>query len=87
MKLHLNKLPYGSMKEVAADIATLRYDALHDLLIELSIKLREDAEKDQDKGRLMLAGHLVQASLDILRAAVDIKMAWSVCEKHMREEK
>ncbi len=87
MKQHLTYIKNydGNYVDLAGEIADLRYDALHEFLIELSVQLRTAAEKDQERGRLVLAKHLVQSSLDILRAAVSIKLAWGVCEKHMEE--
>ena len=64
------------MKELAHDIANLRYDVLTELLQDLSLQLTKDGYADKDHGRHKLSEELRQA-------ANNIRNAWVICEKHM----
>ena len=76
-----------TLKELARDIVNLRYDALEDLLLELSKCLLEDADKDESKNRIKLASLLQSASRNIMSATMDIAQAWRLSKKFTKENK
>ncbi len=67
---------------VAKAVTKLRYDALSRFLRVLGVQLREDARRDEDAGRVQLADRLLDASLDISKAAEDIDRAWKISKPY-----
>jgi hypothetical protein len=75
----------GTLKELARDIANLRYDALATFLEELSTALSEDSISDKKRKRKRLSYCLSVASSDILCASYAIRNAWNICKKFIKE--
>jgi hypothetical protein len=74
----------GTLKELARDIANLRYDALATLLEEISTALKEDSISDKKRNRLRLSLSLSVASIEVSHAANAIKDAWEICKKFIK---
>jgi hypothetical protein len=73
----------GTLANLAEEVGNLRYDALAEFLGLLSAKLDRDANLDEGRGRVRLAGLLRQAACPIGEAARAIQQAWRICEPHM----
>lgn len=75
------------MKQLAEMIGDLHYAILRDLLMELQVKLHNDAVNDIKKNKSRL-GHLLQkASNWLLEAAVEIEKAWEISRHFMTDKK
>ena len=88
MKIHETTIKKynGTLEELAKDIADLRYDALYELLTNISNNITQDSQKDLNRGRILLASNLVQAGGQITIGAISILKAWKICKKHMKDE-
>ena len=74
-----------SHQEIAQRMGDLYYDSLADFLNELSQKIKQDAEADNQRNRLKLSEELY-ASADLLASAAEhIQNAWEICEPFVRE--
>ena len=73
----------GTLAELAADLAHLRYDALAAFLAELATKLEADSLADAARGRAKLAAALHEAAGAVSGAADAVATAWRICEPHM----
>ena len=78
--IHKNEIEGYNLQELANKIGDLRYDALADLLMKLSMKIKDDAIKDRNRERIKLANQLDEASTNIASSAGNIEKAWIVCE-------
>lgn len=63
-------------KQLAENISNLSYDALCQLLKELSVKIKTDSITDKKKERKKLSGKLLEAS-------EKINEAWQICKPYM----
>jgi hypothetical protein len=70
-------------EDLAEALGDLRYDALSEYLVALAEKLQSDSDKDDARGRFVLANALHAASRAIYDAAYEIGLAWKICEPHM----
>jgi hypothetical protein len=77
----------GTVYDLANDIGDLKYDALHEFLEALTLKLRKDSEADTGRGRNHLASSLSRASDKISDASVHIDMAWEISKPFMNSNK
>jgi hypothetical protein len=73
----------GSLVNLAADLASLRYDALAVFLAALAGRLEADAAVDDGRGRVRLAAELRAAASGVATAAGATERAWRICEPHM----
>lgn len=71
-----------SPKEIAESIAGLRYDAMEEVLRQLSKQLYVDALSDEGRKRMALAIQLNGVALILESAAARVNQAWKICEKH-----
>jgi len=86
MKTHLTEIEKynGAMKELARDIADLRYDALAELINEIGEYIKQDAKRDDEKGRRYLASGLYRTYHLCIETAQVLNFIWKhFCEKHM----
>jgi len=84
---HQTEVVYeGGMEKLIADISNLRYDALQSFLNDLSLKLRQDGNKDRTRGRPILSGHLEKAADKLLETAAAVSIAWMLCKPHMENQ-
>jgi len=74
-----------SLQELAEDLGNLRYDALRDFLNHLARKLEEDSHADAARGRMQLAGKLVNAASTLDEASSWVHEAWVICEPRMTQ--
>jgi hypothetical protein len=70
-------------EELASRIGDLYYDSLAKFLIDLSMKIFDDAMGDYDRGRKKLSDALFEARKSLGEAIRHINKAWSLSEKHM----
>lgn len=75
------------MKKLAIEIGDLHYEALAELLDELSDKLISDAAKDRAGNRDRLAKCLEFAAEDIMHAGISIERAYDICKQFMDNKK
>jgi hypothetical protein len=73
-------------ENVVKQITNLRYDSLHQFLLELSRQFKYDSNDDFGHGRFQLAEHLKNASSLIREAAYELEIVWKICEPYMKEE-
>lgn len=76
-----------SMKVLARDLASLRYDALEEFLSMLSNELIEDSYQDRVRRRPILSRNLLHSALRIEGAAESISNAWKISKPFMEEDK
>jgi hypothetical protein len=81
-KDHIEKYD-GDIKQLARDIADLRYDTLEQFLKELKECIEVDLEKDSDGGRKKLANALFNTAIGIGLAEDSIKDAWNISKPFM----
>ena len=81
-KTDIDQYPHG-LANLAKDLGDLRYDALADFLEALSAKIKEDAAKDDGRGRIQLAAQLNGCAEQLAKAANSIDKAWKICEPYM----
>jgi hypothetical protein len=77
----------GTLKELARDIADLRYDVLQEFLSHLSSCIYVDAQKDKEKNRIQLYENLMKCSDSITEARMFIIKAWQICFKYVIDYK
>jgi hypothetical protein len=80
--IHKTEIEDYNLQELADKIGDLRYDALQDFLLKLSIKIKNDALKDRNRGRIKLATQLEEASKKIEESSANIERAWVICEPY-----
>lgn len=73
----------GTLKELAHDVANLRYDALQEFLDALRHQLVSDGGKDFKRGRRRLAEDLRLAAGAVAGASISIGDAWTICKDHV----
>lgn len=73
----------GTIKQLARELADLRYDALRDFLSELGEALAADSRADEGRGRVILADHLRLAARRVSESSCDVSEAWNVSKPHM----
>ena len=85
MKTHPIKIEKytGTLKELARDIADLRYDVLNDFLNQLSICIYRDSDNDYKRGRNLLSSKLNNIACIVLEASKEVEKVWNICEKYM----
>lgn len=71
------------MKKLARDLASLRYDALRDLLNLLSEELIDDSYRDKARRRFLLSRRLLYAAIQVEGARDEIGRAWDISKPHM----
>ncbi len=81
---HIEKYA-GSLTELAEDIGNLKYDALAELLRLLSVKIAEDAAKDQERGRPQLASALQDCAQKLKGASAPIEAVWRISKPYMTD--
>jgi hypothetical protein len=74
----------GNLEELANDIGDLRYDSLKEFFSLLSKKIKSDAKKDKDGGRVQLSNWLTNLSESLKQAEKDTGVAWHISKKHMK---
>ena len=72
--------------EIAQRMGDLYYDSLADFLNELSQKIKNDADADNQRNRLKLSQELYSSADLLANAAVHIQKAWGICEPFMQDE-
>jgi len=83
-KIHKDYVDYeGPLEQLVEEIGDLRYDTLEEFLEKLSVKLREDALADYNRGRVQLAYRLNTAHYFIAFAKEQIKEAWRISKPYM----
>ena len=78
--IHKTEIEGYDLQKLADEIGDLRYDALQEFLLHLSLKIRNDALKDRNRGRIKLANQLRTASENIQKSAESIDKAWIICK-------
>jgi hypothetical protein len=78
--IHKTEIKGHDLQTLAHEIGDLRYDALHEFLIQLSLKIKKDALKDRNRGRIKLANQLDATAENIQKSAEHIEKAWVICE-------
>jgi hypothetical protein len=78
--MHQTEIEGYNLQELADKIGDLRYDALQILLSKIALKIKNDALKDRNRGRVKLAHELDEASKSIENSANNIEKAWVICE-------
>lgn len=76
----------GTIKELARDIANLRYDSLEEFLKWLNYEIYVDSEKDKQRGKIQLGKLLRNCSDNISESRLHIIHAWKICKKYMEEK-
>lgn len=77
----------GELKELARDIADLRYDALSDFFKELENCIRFDSTKDWNVGRSQLSNSLHDTALKLWYVSDNFRYMWEVlCKNKMKGE-
>jgi hypothetical protein len=74
----------GTLEQLAEEVGDLFYDSLSEFLRLLSEKIRRDAESDQRRGRVKLAGELRACAEQLAQASARIAHAWEICEPYMQ---
>lgn len=72
----------GSLKHLAREIASLRYDKLHEFLELLANEIFEDSVKDEKRERKMLADELHKCSQHLFRASQRFINVWDIYKKN-----
>lgn len=75
----------SDMKELAAMIGDLHYEALAELLKELGEKLEGDGLNDLRGGRRGLAENLCHAAIGMRGVAIRIRWAWNISKPYMTD--
>jgi len=85
---HSNQITHfgNDFDALAKEIGDLRYDALHELLLKLSNKIKEDANKDREGGRVILSDNLYSLSEMLDFSSKRAKSAWDICEPFMEKK-
>ncbi|MEN9612473.1 MAG: hypothetical protein RLZZ628_3287 [Bacteroidota bacterium] len=78
--IHKTTIEGHPLQALADEIGDLRYDALNEFLLHLSLKIKNDALKDRNRGRIKLATQLEEAAEKIAQSAEKIDKAWIICE-------
>ena len=78
--IHKTEIEGHHLQALANEIGDLRYDALQEFLLHLSLKIKNDALKDRNRGRIKLANQLGEASEKIQKSAESIDKAWIICK-------
>ncbi len=78
--IHKTEIEGHNLQALAHEIGNLRYDALQEFLLHLSLKIKNDAVKDRNRGRIKLAHQLDEASESIQKSAENIDKAWIICK-------
>ena len=74
----------GSLRQLAVELADMRYDALEKFLRHLAAKLKADSEADQARGRRKLSSALYFASTGVDWTAVHVAEAWRISKPFMK---
>ncbi len=74
----------GSLQDLVEEIGNLKYDSLAEFLGLLSEKIRQDGDKDKNRGRLKLAKHLHDCANKLEESKVSINHAWRICEPYTK---
>jgi monomeric isocitrate dehydrogenase len=78
--IHKTEIEGHNLQTLANEIGDLRYDALQEFLVHLSLKIKKDGLKDRNRGRIKLANQLDAASEKIQNSADAIEKAWIICK-------
>ena len=73
----------GSLKQLAQDVAGLKYDAFNKFLTHLADKIKKDGDKDYKADRKQLGSVLREASSFLNEAKIRISKAWMISKKYM----
>ncbi len=76
----------GGLKDVAEDVADLRYDKTEEFLTLFSEKIKKDAEADFGRGRVRLSESLHATSKALLEAKEHMAKAWRISEPYMKDD-
>lgn len=74
------------LRQVAIDIADMPYDKLMDFFHFLSLKIRQDGDKDIAGGRDQLGIELNKLATEINGARFITEKIWNICEPYMRKK-
>lgn len=83
--IHKSEINYYSLSELATELGNLRYDALAHFLDLLSVKIAQDGEKDERRGRIKLATHLKNCAEKLQECSTEIDSAWMICKTFMKD--
>ena len=75
----------GSLDELAKLMGNMRYDSAVKFLGKLADDYKEQAEKDEARGRVQLAEGLHDIAGILYGARVKMQEIWKICEPHMKE--
>jgi hypothetical protein len=76
---------YPDLESLAQEIGDLRYDALEAFLHHLALKLNRDSKADAKRGRLQLAGSLMNTANFLETSAIEIGRAWKICAPYLED--
>ncbi len=76
----------NDFKALAEEIGDLRYDAMYDFFVELSLKIARDAKKDRSGGREELASKLTWLSIKISECTPEVTAVWNICKPYMKDK-
>jgi len=74
-----------SLRDLAVEVANLRYDSLQFFIRHLTNDLERQAARDYSKGRVQLCEELILLTGKLREASAQIGKVWKVCEPHMKE--
>lgn len=72
-----------SPEDLVNDISDLHYDELSNFLLLLSNKLEEDAIKDGERGRTLLARNLGYVSILLRNVSEQLNNVWKICKPYV----
>jgi len=78
-------IPDKSAFETGVEVSYLRYDSLEELLMGVAKGLKDQVEKDFEKGRPKLAKLGMETAKNIRETTITVRKMWEIAEPHMRE--
>ena len=76
----------NGLKDIAKDLADLRYDSLRDFLEHFADKVEMDAVADHGRGRTKLSSSLHKTAKALEKAKDHMAEAWRLSKPYMKED-
>ena len=76
----------GSLKELAINVASMRYDKVAEFLKYFAQEINKQAKGDLEKSRAQLGGKLLRVSFALNSIVGEFNNIWRLCKPHMNKD-